>query len=87
METTGTAIMKKLSGDATAAVATGMKIAKSFEDMQKQGEKASEESKNKNIDIERQAEANRISMEQVEAKKVQQEGFANRLNEIRGGNQ
>ena len=87
METTGTAIMKKLSGDATAAVATGMKIAKSFEDMQKQGEKASDESNNKNIDIERQAEANRISMEQVEAKKVQQEGFANRLNEIRGGNQ
>lgn len=49
--------------------------------------KKEEAPKDKNIDIERQAEANRISMEQVEAKKVQQEGFANRLNEIRGGNQ
>lgn len=87
METTGTAIMKKLSGDASAAVATGMKISKALEDMKKEGEQASDESKSKNIDIERQAEANRISMEQVEAKKVQQEGFANRLNEIRGGNQ
>lgn len=91
METTGTAIMKKLSGDATAAVATGMKIAKSFEDMQKQGEKASDEAKSsnegRNIDIERQAEANRISAEHVQAKQVQQEGFANRLNELRGGNE
>lgn len=79
METTGTAIMKKLSGDATAAVATGMKIAKAFEDMKEKGEKASDQANNKNVDIERQAEANRISMEKVKAVQSQQSAFKERL--------
>ena len=40
METTGQSIMKKLSGEAAAGVATGVRIAKAFEDMSKKGEDA-----------------------------------------------
>lgn len=75
METTGTAIMKKLSGDATAAVATGMKIAKAFEDMNKPTENkdtqkmqfANAEAQKK---IEAKAEQNKITKERLEQFKM-----------------
>ena len=118
METTGTAIMKKLSGDATAAVATGMKIAKAFEDMQKEGDQATsqaqeqakqdqarqekavakankEADKNKvtneylqeakNKEIVKAAEANRISLEHVQARQEQQNSYNERYSSL-GGN-
>lgn len=86
METTGTAIMKKLSGEAAAGVGTGVRIAKAFEDMHKEGEQAQEQATG-NKDIEMQAEANKITMEKVEAMKHQQNNFQNRITEIRGGNE
>lgn len=113
METTGTAIMKKLSGEGSAAIATGMKIAKAFEDMQKEGDQATaqaqeqarqekaiakankEADKNKvtneylqeakNKEISKAAEANRISLEHVQAKQSQQNTYNERYSSL-GGN-
>ena len=84
METTGTAIMKKLSGDATAAVATGMKIAKAFEDMQKEGDQATSQAQEQvNMEkVNKQADKNKITneyLQEAKNKEISKAAEANRI--------
>ena len=80
METTGHEIFKKLSGQVSniGGVISGVKHG--IEDMKKSADQAAA---NKNIDVARQAEANKVSTEKVEAIRTQNENFSQRAEEIK----